>query len=75
MSGLILPVMTLRDFGVGKTSTEEKVAAEVDERELFRAGKAAVGNLSQSYRMYDYDDPEFAEVQRLTNTVVSGKVL
>ncbi|WAQ97360.1 CP2J5-like protein [Mya arenaria] len=84
---IIHEAIALRDFGVGKTSIEEKVAAEVDElTRVIQGWEGRPGKLNPELqnvvanvilgivfgKRYDYDDPEFADVQQLTNTVVSG---
>ncbi|XP_045197862.2 cytochrome P450 2B4-like [Mercenaria mercenaria] len=78
---------TLRDFGVGKTSTEEKINAEIAVvSEFLKTSKGqpvSVSALMQKLvanviygiifgRRYDYSDPEFDRVTKLSNVLNSA---
>lgn len=80
-------LQALRDFGVGKASTEEKIRTETEAvtsillesegKSIFINGlmQKLVANVIFSIifgKRYDYEDPEFDRLRTLTNVVVSG---
>ena len=80
-------LQTLRDFGVGKTSIEEKISMEIDAAtKTFDSAKDEpleiapilhnmVGNVIYAIvfgTRFDYDDPQFDIIRQFTNTAVSG---
>ena len=80
-------LQTLKDFGVGKTSIEEKIAVEIkaackgfdkfegNPLEIAPILHNLVGNVIYSIvfgTRYEFDDPKFKLVRELTNLAVSG---
>ncbi|KAL4233896.1 hypothetical protein ACF0H5_008568 [Mactra antiquata] len=80
-------LQALRDFGVGKSSIEEKLNEELNAvtsyLDSFNGKPASIRNVMQKAvtnvifsivfgKRYDYDDTEFDEVQNMTNTIVTG---
>ena len=80
-------LQTLRDFGVGKTSIEEKIAVEIkaasngfdklegNPLEMAPVLHNMVGNVIYSIvfgTRFEFDDPKFKLVRELTNLAVSG---
>ena len=80
-------LQTLRDFGVGKTSIEEKIAVEIGaaSKEIERAkGEPLelapilhnmVGNVIYGIvfgTRFDYSDPKFDIIRQMTNSIVTG---
>ena len=81
-------LQTLRDFGVGKTSIEEKIVIEIEAaKKTFDVAKEdpveiapilhnVVGNVIYSIvfgTRFEYDDPQFDIIRQLTNNAVSGQ--
>ena len=78
----------LRDFGVGKTSIEEKIISEIEaasmvieetKGEPFKIGHLLsniVGNVIYSIifgKRYNYDDPEFEMIRKMAGVTVRGQ--
>lgn len=83
-------LQTLREFGVGKTSIEEKVLCEIEAVvDVFKKTNGEpldispilqkmVGNVIYGVifgKRYDFDDPDFDIIRRMCNTVVAGQGL
>ena len=81
-------LQTLRDFGVGKTSIEEKINVEIDAAsKAFDAAKGKpleiasilhniVGNVIYGIvfgTRFDHNDPKFEMIRKLTNVAVMGQ--
>ena len=81
-------LQTLRDFGVGKSSIEDKIMAEIDAAaqalektnskpfEITSVLQKVVGNVIYGIifgKRFEYDDPDFEMVQRLSSIAVSGQ--
>ena len=78
----------LRDFGVGKTSIEDKIMAEIDaastvlqetEGEAFEIGpllQNIIGNIIYGIifgKRYEYDDPKFELIRNMAGVTVRGQ--
>lgn len=83
-------LQTLRDFGVGKSSLEEKIMIEVEAAtryleevkseptEMAALLQMMIGNVIYGIvfgKRYAYDDPEFTHVRTMTNIAISGQGL
>ena len=81
-------LQTLRDFGVGKSSIEDTVMAEIeatshaldntkgDPLEITSVLQKAVGNVIYGIifgKRFDYDDPDFDMIRKLSSIAVSGQ--
>ena len=80
-------LQTLRDFGVGKSSLEEKIMAEIDAVsdvletmkgapiEIASVLRKAIGNVIYGIvfgKRFDFNDPELDIIQRMSNVAVGG---
>ena len=81
-------LQTLRDFGVGKSSIEDKIMAEIDAAtlalentnskpfEITSVLQKVVGNVIYGIvfsKRFEYDDPDFEMIQRMSSIAVSGQ--
>ena len=81
-------LQTLRDFGVGKSSIEEKITVELKAAsevlectggnaiEMRPVLENLIGNVIYGIlfgRRLDYDDPQFKRIHQLVETIVRGK--
>ena len=79
---------TLRDFGVGKTTIEDKIMMEIDAATKYMEDKKGnafeistllekvVGNVIYAIvfgKRIDFNDPEFEMIHRMSRTVISGQ--
>ena len=81
-------LQTLRDFGVGKSSIEDKIIAEIDAAtqalektnskpfEIASVLQKVIGNVIYGIvfgKRFEYDDPDFEIIQRMSSIAVSGQ--
>ena len=81
-------LQTLRDFGVGKSSIEEKIAYEINAAtkvlecsagkpfEISPVLQKVIGNVIYGIvfgKRFDFDDPDFDIIRRMSNIAVSGQ--